>query len=254
MYKKNKAFTLVELAIVIVIIGLIVAGVVAGQNIIKAAQLRSIAQDMSKYASAIQTFRLQYDYLPGDLPTAYDFWGNTCSTTVINCNGNGDFVVNYTAPTGETDSDDNRESIRTWQHMGLAEVLPRTFLGTGNGNSGESSLPFSTNKQGKFAIETQDGATVLFGINTGRQRQNLTVLYGGRAFWWNSALTVLQAKDIDSKLDDGVANKGKIFGGSGNDVAGSACSATLATAGGADYNAANLSSSTKSCVLLLRVM
>ena len=53
----RSAFTLVELAIVLVIIGLIVGGVLVGQDLIKAAQIRSVVTDIERYNAAATTFR-----------------------------------------------------------------------------------------------------------------------------------------------------------------------------------------------------
>ena len=69
MLKKpsQAGFTLVELAIVLVIIGLIVGGVLVGQDLIKAATVRSTVTDIEKYNGAVTTFRSKYNGLPGDL-------------------------------------------------------------------------------------------------------------------------------------------------------------------------------------------
>ena len=52
----RRGFTLIELSIVIVIIGLIVAGVVGGQSVIKQAKLKTIIQDVNKYTVANHMF------------------------------------------------------------------------------------------------------------------------------------------------------------------------------------------------------
>jgi prepilin-type N-terminal cleavage/methylation domain-containing protein len=66
----NKAFTLVELAIVIVIIGLLVGGVLQGQELIAQAKIRSQIRQLEAYDAASLTFKSKYDYLPGDFPTS----------------------------------------------------------------------------------------------------------------------------------------------------------------------------------------
>ncbi len=65
--RAEAGFTLVELAIVLVIIGLIIGGVLVGQDLIKAAELRATSSNIEKYNSAANTFRNRFNGLPGDL-------------------------------------------------------------------------------------------------------------------------------------------------------------------------------------------
>jgi prepilin-type N-terminal cleavage/methylation domain-containing protein len=61
-------FTLIELSIVLVIIGLIVGGVLVGQNLISSAAVRATISQIEKYQTAANTFRGKFGYLPGDIP------------------------------------------------------------------------------------------------------------------------------------------------------------------------------------------
>ena len=63
--RTNTGFTLIELSIVIVIIGLIVAGVVGGQAIVKQSKLRSLISEIDLFHVSINSFYLEYNYLPG---------------------------------------------------------------------------------------------------------------------------------------------------------------------------------------------
>ena len=56
--KASSGFTLIELSIVIVIIGLIVAGVVGGQVLVKQAKLKGVVSDVEKYRTALNAFKL----------------------------------------------------------------------------------------------------------------------------------------------------------------------------------------------------
>ena len=64
------AFTLIEISIVLVIIGLIVGGVLVGRDLIRSAELQTIITDKNKYITAVNTFRTKYNELPGDMKTA----------------------------------------------------------------------------------------------------------------------------------------------------------------------------------------
>ncbi len=65
---KKSGFTLIELSIVLVIIGLLVGGVLVGKDLIAAAEIRSQISQIEKYNTAVNTFKLKYGYLPGDIP------------------------------------------------------------------------------------------------------------------------------------------------------------------------------------------
>ena len=93
----NKGFTLVELSIVLVILGLLVGGVLSGQSLIRAAELRSITAQQQRFVTSINAFRDKYFALPGDMTNAQSFWGvanatpstcySTAGTGTQTCNG-----------------------------------------------------------------------------------------------------------------------------------------------------------------------
>lgn len=69
-----RGFSLVELSIVLVILGLLTGGILAGQSLIRASELRSVSTELQRYSSAIYSFRDQYMALPGDMLNATSFW------------------------------------------------------------------------------------------------------------------------------------------------------------------------------------
>lgn len=71
----RSAFTLIELSIVLVIIGLIVGGVPVGQDLIRAAAVRAQISQIEKYNRTVNTFLGKYGALPGDMsdPDATNF-------------------------------------------------------------------------------------------------------------------------------------------------------------------------------------
>ncbi len=64
---KHHGFTLIELSIALVIIGLIVGGIVAGKDIIRAAELRSLLSQKDKFTAAVNIFKIKYNEIPGDM-------------------------------------------------------------------------------------------------------------------------------------------------------------------------------------------
>lgn len=58
-------FTLIELAIVLVIIGLIIGGVLVGKDMIEAAKLNATITQINRYSQAVYTFRLKYELPAG---------------------------------------------------------------------------------------------------------------------------------------------------------------------------------------------
>src|ERR1700722_15466804 len=68
--EQTNGFTLIELSIVLVIIGLIVGGVLVGQDLIKAAEVRAQISQIEKYNTAVNTFYGKYQAIPGDMNIA----------------------------------------------------------------------------------------------------------------------------------------------------------------------------------------
>ncbi|KKB96883.1 hypothetical protein SZ25_00019 [Candidatus Arcanobacter lacustris] len=92
----NKGFTLIELSIVMVIIGLIIGGILTGRELIFAANNKAIITQVTNYKTAVQTFQMKYQALPGDMVNASRFIAQP-STYVVNCfDGNGDGLILYT--------------------------------------------------------------------------------------------------------------------------------------------------------------
>lgn len=131
----QRAFSLVELSIVLVILGLLTGGILAGQSLIRAAELRSISTEYARYKTAIATFRDKYLQNPGDITNATQFWGAAdgndgidfdCRGAETNdqrtCNGNGDGLIG---------PHPDLEYSRLWQHLSNAGLIEGSYKGTG---------------------------------------------------------------------------------------------------------------------------
>ncbi len=116
---KNSGFTLIEIAIVLVIIGLLLGGVLKGQELINNAKVKSYATDFRNIPVMVYGFQDKFKTLPGDdAQVATHLPGSTLATTPAGTVGNG--VINGVWDT-TTNTD---ESCLFWQHVRLAGLAP----------------------------------------------------------------------------------------------------------------------------------
>ena len=102
----NKAFSLIELSIVLIIIGLLVAGITGGQSLIKSAKMRTITTEIRNYEQALNSFYLLKGYLPGDIKRtgkigylSGQIYDSNSFSAPYNSNGNGYGIPNeFSAP------------------------------------------------------------------------------------------------------------------------------------------------------------
>jgi prepilin-type N-terminal cleavage/methylation domain-containing protein len=128
-------FSLVELSIVLVILGLLVGGVLSGQSLIRAAELRSVTTDFSRYSAAVMSFRDKYLAVPGDMANATKFWGaadacpaKTGAAGKETCDGNGNGKIMYNEP-ANADKDTFVEIFMAWQHLANAGLIEGSYTG-----------------------------------------------------------------------------------------------------------------------------
>lgn len=95
-------FSLVELSIVLVILGLLVGGILTGRELIKAAEIRGFMSDIDEQKIALSLFKTKYNGLPGDITYATRFWLPEASCPdfstdkTLTCDGNGDGKIDGT--------------------------------------------------------------------------------------------------------------------------------------------------------------
>src|SRR5262249_17476276 len=134
MKNMRKGFSLIELSIVLVILGLLVGGIMAGQSLIRASEIRSISSEYDRYRTASYAFRDKYFAFPGDIANATDIWGKdttsayACATASGSaaspgtCNGNGDGFIGSVNVGGA-------EGVRAWQQLALAGLIEGGYNG-----------------------------------------------------------------------------------------------------------------------------
>lgn len=259
---KNNAFSLVELSIVLVILGLLTGGILTGQSLIRASELRSISTDLNRYVTATQTFRDKYFALPGDMRNATAFWGTAAncpgtaaqpSTTAATCNGDGNGIV-----IDISGNPNSNEIYRFWQHLANAGLVEGTFTGvTGPGhvnynsvngwnvprakisNTGFSIYHWSSiDISAAWAFEGSYGNVILVGTESA-VTPNQGFFLRAEEMW-----------NVDTKMDDGRPGLGKIVTYESHTSCHTATpSTTAAVAGTAEYA---LTNSTIGCAMVFR--
>ena len=202
-----RGFSLVELSIVLVILGLLTGGILAGQSLIAAAEMRKVTQQASKLHTAIYSFRDKYFALPGDMTNAFAFWGTAtgCTnaaayTVAAGCNGNGDGFIRDGILLGE--------DLRAFQFMALAGLIEGSYTGLAavSGSTRQFGVNMPAAQMDNAGWWVNDLSTAQFGKNG----NNLTFGREGTNFPTAAALSPEQLWNIDSKLDDGKPSSGRV--------------------------------------------
>ncbi len=117
MRSQQSGFTLVEIAIVLVIIGLLLGGILKGQELINSAKVKNLANDFRVIPTYVYAYQDKFKSLPGDdAAAATHVTGATNATTPAGVQGNG--VIN-----GNWNSAANTDEARLfWQHVRLANL------------------------------------------------------------------------------------------------------------------------------------
>lgn len=227
-HQKNiHAFTLIELSIVLVIIGLIVGGVLVGQDLIRAAGVRSQIAQIESYQTATQTFRGKYGFLPGDI--------NSVAASAFGFAARGQYA-------GEGDGNDILEGVCTnaanqnygvrqcagetlmfWRDLYDAALIAYKF--TSASSSTVMSLvttsstpaikdlyPPGVIRQGTYIyVYSGDSPTGGSYVQNGVNFFAISTVTQNNAFYGGASLTIREAASIDSKLDDGLPQSGNVL-------------------------------------------
>lgn len=214
-------FSLVELSIVLVILGLLTGGILSGQSLIRAAELRSITTQSEQYRTIVYTFRDRYLALPGDMANATNFWGSasscpgtsaTPSTDRTTCNGNGDGQVAATTPS-------IGEAFRYWQQLANGGLVEGSYTGV---TDSSDPTAFATTIGKNVPISKISGvgfsaryyASIISSTNyfPGPYGNLFRIgADGDGPYTAGPAFTPEEMWGIDTKLDDGLPAFGKVI-------------------------------------------
>jgi len=186
MKHQQSGFTLVEIAIVLVIVGLLLGGVLKGQELINSAKAKSYASDFRTIQTALYGFQDRFKGIPGDLAGAgTKITGATLATSPATAPGgpvgNGNIGGAWDSTTG-TD-----ESCLAWQHMRLAGFLAGNTIA--NCALGDPYLQINA-----------DGGRI--GISSLMQMTAPTAMTGTYNICSTGVVGKI-AKQLDTQLDDG---------------------------------------------------
>src|SRR3989475_4913439 len=95
MTKRQQGFTLVEIAIVLVIIGLLLGGILKGQEMITQAKIKNVIADFSGVSAAYHGYQDRYRAIPGDDPNADTRWASMTNPAPVKGDGNGIVAGTY---------------------------------------------------------------------------------------------------------------------------------------------------------------
>jgi len=224
---KTTGFTLVELSLALVIIGLIVGGVLTGRSLIAAAKIRAQISQIEQFKTAVSAFQNKYDGIPGDL--------------VLNKAKNLGFVTN--GCDGVQGTRDGNELIDGWQgspyyldqFIGETGMFWEDLSASGlikgafpaNGAVARDCLPYTDTTAlslsagpyyvgnfipsaavggGNFIYVYENNGTNYYGLSS------VTGTYDGGEYRMLSSATlpVISAYDIDTKIDDGIPTTGTV--------------------------------------------
>jgi prepilin-type N-terminal cleavage/methylation domain-containing protein len=199
---QQKGFTLVELAIVLTIIGLLIGGILKGQQLIANARVTSQVAQFQGLQAAYTTFQDTYAALPGDV--------NNATTRLPGCiapncaDGNGNNIIGAGVPFGQTWTQGSAgEPLQFWTHLSRADLISGISGIAPNFGQG---LPVAKVSGGMVIAELAGG------VYSGRYATILQTTQNPGAVAGAQPMTPSQAAQIDRKLDDGASQTGSVIG------------------------------------------
>lgn len=233
----NAAFSLIELSIVLVIMGLLIAGVSAGSSLIKSAELRAVVAQSENFKVGAASYYAKKGRLPGDDPKP-----TADADENLKFGGNSNGVIELSST--RADGAKMMEGINAWKYLSEQQIINGTYEGIEQSAAptalDDTNLPTAKKKGGVWlfdaiaeAVASRGSKSYVFLVN---KLSTKSLTNGGTPATDTIAkqdkkgvLPSADAASMDDKYDDGLADKGTIRTFS-NDNTGDACDYASSTA------------------------
>jgi prepilin-type N-terminal cleavage/methylation domain-containing protein len=150
--RQQSGFTLVEIAIVLVIIGLLLGGILKGQEMIVQARIKNIINDLNGITAAYASYQDRYRAIPGDDQGALARWSLPAASATPSSPGDGTVDGAYNAATAAAEP----ESRLFWWHLRQAGFIP----GATTPSSQASQQPTNA-VSGMIGVQTGTGVATM---------------------------------------------------------------------------------------------